>query len=113
MRGTSGWGRGGECALGEAFCRCSLSLPGLQPTSGRLRKLACPAIHHFRMMLFRKWMDTRVKPAYDAEYAAVILPFRECQFMQPATREERLDLATLVADLNGLLRLKTTVIGMK
>jgi uncharacterized protein (DUF169 family) len=65
------------------------------------------------MMLFRKWMDTRVKPAYDAEYAAVILPFRECQFMQPATREERLDLATMVADLNGLLRLKTTVIGMK
>ena len=54
-------------------------------------------------------MDTRVKPAYDAECAAVILPFRECQFMQPATREERLDLATMVADL---LRLKTTVIGM-
>jgi hypothetical protein len=31
----------------------------------RLRALDDLAIHHFRMMLFRKWMDTRVKPAYD------------------------------------------------
>jgi hypothetical protein len=57
-------------------------------------------------------MDTRVKPAHDAECAAVILPFRERQFMQPATREATLDLAGMVAR-NGLLRLKTTVIGMK
>jgi len=59
-------------------------------------------------------MDTRVKPAYDAEGAAVSLPFRECRFMQQAaTRDEKLDLAGMVADLNSLLRLKTTVIGMK
>src|SRR3984893_5599378 len=59
-------------------------------------------------------MDTRVKPAYDAECAAVSLPFRECRFMQQAaTRDEKLDFAALVADLNSLLRLKTTVIGMK
>src|SRR4030081_1741022 len=32
---------------------------------------------------------------------------------QAATRDEKLDLAGLVADLNSLLRLKTTVIGMK
>jgi hypothetical protein len=31
---------------------------------------------------------------------------------QAAMPEEPLDLATMVADLNGLLRLKTTVIGM-
>jgi uncharacterized protein (DUF169 family) len=59
-------------------------------------------------------MDTRVKPAYDAECAAVSLPFTECRFMQQAaTQEEKLDLADMVADLNSLLRLKTTVIGMK
>src|SRR5712664_1401506 len=59
-------------------------------------------------------MDTRVKPAYDAEGAAVSLPLRECRFMpQAATRDEKLDLAGMVADLNSLLRLKTTVIGMK
>src|SRR6202048_3486238 len=32
---------------------------------------------------------------------------------QAATQEEKIDLATMVADLNSLLRLKTTVIGMK
>jgi uncharacterized protein (DUF169 family) len=32
---------------------------------------------------------------------------------QSAAGEEKLDLAAMVADLNGLLRLKTTVIGMK
>src|ERR1700753_346024 len=32
---------------------------------------------------------------------------------QPATREEALDFPGMIADLNGLLRLKTTVIGMK
>jgi uncharacterized protein (DUF169 family) len=32
---------------------------------------------------------------------------------QAATREEQFDLAAMVADLNSLLRLKTTVIGMK
>jgi methionine synthase I (cobalamin-dependent) len=32
---------------------------------------------------------------------------------QPATRDEKLDLAGMVADLNSLLRLKTTVIGIK
>src|SRR4051812_19635445 len=32
---------------------------------------------------------------------------------QAATGEQKLDLAAMVADLNGLLRLKTTVIGMK
>ena len=32
---------------------------------------------------------------------------------QVATRDEKLDLAGMVADLNSLLRLKTTVIGMK
>ncbi len=32
---------------------------------------------------------------------------------QAATRDEKLDLAGMVADLNSLLRLKTTVIGMK
>ncbi len=32
---------------------------------------------------------------------------------QAATQEEKIDLAGMVADLNGLLRLKTTVIGMK
>jgi uncharacterized protein (DUF169 family) len=32
---------------------------------------------------------------------------------QAATQEEKFDLAGMVADLNGLLRLKTTVIGMK
>ena len=59
-------------------------------------------------------MDTRVKRAYDAEGAAVSLPFREYRFMQQAaTRDEKLDLAGMVADLNSLLRLKTTVIGMK
>jgi hypothetical protein len=31
---------------------------------------------------------------------------------QAATQEEKIDLAGMVADLNGLLRLKTTVIGM-
>src|SRR5258707_11822388 len=59
-------------------------------------------------------MDTGGKRAYDAEGAAVSLPFRECRFMQQAaTRGEKLDLAGMVADLNNLLRLKTTVIGMK
>src|SRR5260370_21457832 len=68
----------------------------------------------FESCSLRKWMDTRVKPAYDAEGAAVSLPFRECRFMQQAaTRDEKLDLAGMVADLNSLLRLKTTVIGMK
>src|ERR1700731_1491656 len=39
---------------------------------------------------------------------------RERQVMQPsAMREETFDPAAMVADLNGLLRLKTTVIGMK
>ena len=33
--------------------------------------------------------------------------------MQQQSPPESLDLAALVADLNGLLRLKTTVIGMK
>src|ERR1700744_2976989 len=32
---------------------------------------------------------------------------------QPATREEALDFPGMIADLNALLRLKTTVIGMK
>ncbi|HMH60490.1 MAG TPA: hypothetical protein VK561_04240, partial [Bradyrhizobium sp.] len=32
---------------------------------------------------------------------------------QAATRDEKLDLAGMVSDLNNLLRLKTTVIGMK
>src|SRR5471030_1122553 len=32
---------------------------------------------------------------------------------QAATREKKIDLAGMVADLNSLLRLKTTVIGMK
>src|ERR1700688_1192410 len=32
---------------------------------------------------------------------------------QAAIREEKFDLAAMVADLNSLLRLKTTVIGMK
>jgi hypothetical protein len=32
---------------------------------------------------------------------------------QPAMQEEKFDLAGMVADLNSLLRLKTTVIGMK
>src|SRR5260370_41175888 len=32
---------------------------------------------------------------------------------EAATQEEKIDLAGMVADLNGLLRLKTTVIGMK
>src|ERR1700704_4762999 len=32
---------------------------------------------------------------------------------QAATRDEKFDLAAMVADLNSLLRLKTTVIGMK
>src|ERR1700726_1554276 len=32
---------------------------------------------------------------------------------QAATQEEKFDLAGMVADLNSLLRLKTTVIGMK
>ena len=32
---------------------------------------------------------------------------------QAAAGEEKLDLAAMVADLNSLLRLKTTVIGMK
>jgi hypothetical protein len=32
---------------------------------------------------------------------------------QAATRDEKFDLAGIVADLNNLLRLKTTVIGMK
>jgi hypothetical protein len=42
------------------------------------------------------------------------LPPRECQFMQQAAiQEETFDLAGIVADLNNLLRLKTTVIGMK
>src|SRR5258708_22322549 len=51
----------------------------------------------------------RVKPR-----AAVNLPSRECQFMQQAAiQEETFDLAGIVADLNNLLRLKTTVIGMK
>ncbi len=59
-------------------------------------------------------MDTGGKRAYDAEGAAVSLPSRECRFMQQAaTRDEKLDLAGMVADLNSLLRLKTTVIGMK
>src|SRR6266487_6610014 len=59
-------------------------------------------------------MDTGGKRAYDAEGAAVSLPSRERRFMQQAaTRDEKLDLAGMVADLNGLLRLKTTVIGMK
>src|SRR5258705_3462919 len=59
-------------------------------------------------------MDTRVKPAYDAEGAAISLPSRECRFMQQAAvPDEKLDLASMVADLNSLLRLKTTVIGMK
>src|SRR4030081_2731800 len=36
------------------------------------------------------------------------------EFMQQAaTPEEKIDLASMVADLNNLLRLKTTVIGMK
>src|ERR1700737_1631202 len=44
----------------------------------------------------------------------VKLPIRECQVMQqPAMQEEKFDLAGMVADLNSLLRLKTTVIGMK
>src|SRR5260370_21607919 len=52
---------------------------------------------------------TTVKPR-----AAVNLPSRECQFMQQAAiQEETFDLAGIVADLNNLLRLKTTVIGMK
>src|SRR6202140_1830435 len=39
---------------------------------------------------------------------------RERQVMQPsAMREETFDPAAMVADLNSLLRLKTTVIGMK
>jgi len=59
-------------------------------------------------------MDTGGKRAYDAEGAAVSLPFRECRFMQQAAMpDEKLDLAGMVADLNSLLRLKTTVIGMK
>ena len=59
-------------------------------------------------------MDTPVKPAYDAECAAISLPSREGQFMQQAaTQDEKFDLAGIVADLNSLLRLKTTVIGMK
>src|ERR1700680_5335826 len=33
--------------------------------------------------------------------------------MQQAAKDEKIDLAALVADLNSLLRLKTTVIGMK
>ena len=32
---------------------------------------------------------------------------------QTAAKDEKLDLAGMVADLNNLLRLKTTVIGMK
>jgi uncharacterized protein (DUF169 family) len=41
-------------------------------------------------------------------------PFRESQFMQHAAiQQEKFDLAGMVADLNSLLRLKTTVIGMK
>jgi uncharacterized protein (DUF169 family) len=41
-------------------------------------------------------------------------PFRESQFMQHATiQQEKFDLTGMVADLNNLLRLKTTVIGMK
>jgi hypothetical protein len=42
------------------------------------------------------------------------LPFRKYQVMQqPAMQEEKFDLAGMVADLNSLLRLKTTAIGMK
>jgi hypothetical protein len=56
--GTSGWGRGGECACAKAFCRCRRHFPpslhGLQPTLGGLRKLACPAIQHLRIKLFVK-----------------------------------------------------------
>src|SRR6266480_3845058 len=60
-------------------------------------------------------MDTRVKPAYDAGCAALQPAFRECQFMpqQAEMQQEKPDLAGIVADLNSLLRLKTTVIGMK
>jgi uncharacterized protein (DUF169 family) len=38
---------------------------------------------------------------------------RETNAMQQPTPPEQLDLATMVADLNSMLRLKTTVIGLK
>src|SRR4051794_1633172 len=46
--------------------------------------------------------------------AAVGLPMKEFRAMQQAAPPPQdLDLPTMVADLNSLLRLKTTVIGMK
>jgi uncharacterized protein (DUF169 family) len=58
-------------------------------------------------------MDTRVKPAYDAQYAAQPAVQGVSVMQQAATQEKKIDLAGMVADLNSLLRLKTTVIGMK
>jgi hypothetical protein len=39
-----------------------LSLPGSQPTLGRLRKLACPAIHDEVQRTPKVHMDHRVTP---------------------------------------------------
>src|SRR6201999_1040720 len=45
--------------------------------------------------------------------AALCLPVGSEIMQQAAPQPETFDLATMVADLNSLLRLKTTVIGMK
>jgi len=42
-----------------------LSLPGSQPTLGRLRKLACPEIHADHLRALNFIMDARVKPGHD------------------------------------------------
>src|SRR6478752_4699616 len=64
------------------------------PRAGRSRPVNVPA---------------RIEPG-----AASNVPSSECQFMpQAAATDEKIDLAGMVADLNSLLRLKTTVIGMK
>jgi hypothetical protein len=48
-----------------------LSLPGSQPTLGRLRKLACPAIHEDCQRALNFIMDARVKPAHDKREAPI------------------------------------------
>jgi hypothetical protein len=58
----------GHARLNQAH---QLSLPGSQPTLGRLRKLACPAIHEDCQRALNFIMDARVKPAHDKREAPI------------------------------------------
>jgi hypothetical protein len=46
-----------------------------------------PAIHlSFEKCFLRRWLDTRVKPAYDAEYVTTSFSNSDSNFKQPSAR---------------------------